>query len=184
MSIRRLREHPRNPRTHPKQGSDEWEALKKSLEHDYFDPIVFNRRNGFLVSGHLRYKVLLSMGIEEVDVVVVDYDENTHLARMIAANTQSGQNDWEQVAGLLEDLKETGMDIHSMAMITAEEMETLLAGSWEKPEVRPIVGQEADGATIKFNKEQWQKLSGVLNLVREDGQSDADCIVMICTKSE
>ncbi len=46
-----------------------------------------------LVSGHFRCKVLAHLGFTHADVSVVDYDEATHLARMIAANELLGS--WE-----------------------------------------------------------------------------------------
>lgn len=99
-----LKPHPRNPRKHPKPGSAEWEVLKKSLEHDYFDPLVWNSRNGLLVSGHLRRKVMTQMGIKSADVVVVDYDENTHLARLLAANKGIGEDDQGPLSHILGEL--------------------------------------------------------------------------------
>lgn len=87
-----------------------WLVMQKSLELDYFDPVVWNKRNGFLVSGHLRIKVLLEMGFTHVDVVVVDYDETLHYARMIAANRFLG--DWEEeiLAALAKEIEGSGLD--------------------------------------------------------------------------
>lgn len=84
--------HPKNPRTHPPEGSPAWEVLRASLAFDYFDPLILNERNGMWVAGHLRQKVMLSDGFTHADVVIVDYDEETHLARLIAANKPIG--DW------------------------------------------------------------------------------------------
>jgi len=93
LLLDRLKPHPKNPRRHPEPGSPEWEALAKSIEHGYFDPLVWNSRNGKLVSGHLRKKVLESLGYMRADVVVLDLDEPTHVARMIAANKSVGEDD-------------------------------------------------------------------------------------------
>lgn len=99
--------HEKNPRRHPSKGSQEWDAMVKSLSNDYFDPIIWNQRNGKLVSGHFRVKVMLSEGYTHADVVVVDYDEQTHVARMIAANNHSGTNDKSLLEELLTGLTET-----------------------------------------------------------------------------
>lgn len=101
-----LKPHARNPRTHPKEGSEEWETLRASLAHDYFDPIVWNQRNNTLVSGHLRRKVLMKDGVKEADVVVVDYDEHTHLARMIAANKLQGKDNTDMLTAIFGELGE------------------------------------------------------------------------------
>lgn len=127
IALKRLKAHPQNPRVHPEPDTPEWDALKRSLEHDYFDPIVYNKRNGFLVSGHLRRAVLESLGVEKVDVVVVDYDDPTHIARMIAANRNTG--DWEDTT--LKALLEQCAD-PAMAGYTDDEIRLLLDGKTDE----------------------------------------------------
>ena len=68
LPLEELKPHPRNPRVHPKVNSPLWIVMRKSLEVDYFNPLIWNRRNGCLVSGHLRLKVLIEMGFTHVDV--------------------------------------------------------------------------------------------------------------------
>jgi len=104
LSLVKLQPHPMNPRRHPEPGTDAWNILKKSLENDYFDPMVWNQRNGKLVSGHLRRKVLEASGYTEADCVVVDYDEPLHLARMVAANKGAGENDEVALAEILQGI--------------------------------------------------------------------------------
>jgi len=114
LETRKLKDlypHPRNPRTHPEPGTPEWDALKKSLEHDYFDPIVVNDRNGMLVSGHLRVKVLLDMGYDKADCSIVDYDDETHLARMLQANRLVGEFVMPDVKDILEELDTGQFDL-------------------------------------------------------------------------
>lgn len=123
MPIASLLPHPKNPRNHPPEGSPEWTHLAASLAHDYFDPIIWNERNGLLVSGHYRTKVFASQAVTEVDVVVVDYDEPTHEARMLIANKFFGTDDAEkqrailtELAGLSEfDWSLAGIDENSLA---------------------------------------------------------------------
>lgn len=105
-----LKLHPENPRKHPKPGSPAWEVLKRSLDDGYFLPIVLNVRNGFLVAGHFRLKVMRSMGFTEADVVIVDYDEPKHIARMIAANVLLGEFEETIMASLAKKLDEAGID--------------------------------------------------------------------------
>lgn len=110
MPLGELKPHPQNPREHPKPGSPVWEVMKRSLQFDYFDPIVWNSRNGMLVGGHFRVKLLLSMDYTHADVSVVDYDEEVHKARMIAANRPLGE--WEEtiLASLAGDIEAAGLD--------------------------------------------------------------------------
>ena len=102
--------HPDNPRDHPKPASPEYEALKASIAHDYFQPIEVNKRNGMIVGGHLRSKVMLDMGYTHAMCVICDYDEPTHKARLIAANKQAGKDNQDALAALLSSLRSTETD--------------------------------------------------------------------------
>jgi hypothetical protein len=120
MALADLRPHPANPRVHPLPGTPEWEALKKSLLHDYYDLIVFCIRCGRLVSGHLRVKVLAAEGYTHADVSVVDYDEPTHLARMLSANKSAGENDLPRLKDVLETLDVGDFDMALTGFIETE----------------------------------------------------------------
>lgn len=102
--------HPKNPRKIPAEDSDEIRTLDASLEHDYFAPLIWNKRNRMWVSGHVRAWRMRVKGYTHLDVVVVDYDEDTHLARMLAANAHSGTNDDDKLATLLTSLRESQVD--------------------------------------------------------------------------
>lgn len=143
-----LKPHPRNPRRHPDPGTPEWESLARSLEHDYFDPIVWNRRNETLVSGHLRVKVLLDLGYEDADVSVVDYDEETHLARLLAANKLQGENDPEGLVDLLGAIQDGGIDL-GLAGYTQGEVTDLLGLLAEAEVQEDGFDAEAEAASIE-----------------------------------
>jgi ParB-like chromosome segregation protein Spo0J len=129
LAIDQLKPHPQNPRIHPEPDSPEWETLRASLASDYFDPVIWNKRNGCLVSGHLRAKVLAAEGVQSVDAVVVDYDEPTHLARMIAANRQIGSFDDQALAEILAECTQP-----ALAGMTDAQVAELLRQSSEEPE--------------------------------------------------
>ncbi len=106
-TLSELKPHPENPRIHPDPGTPGWEALKRSLQKDYFDPLGINsgkrckKLKDTLWSGHLRFKVLQEMGVTTADVVVKDYTENEHLARMVAANRQVGEDNDIALANMI-----------------------------------------------------------------------------------
>ena len=131
-----LRPHPNNPRFHPDPGSPDWNALKASLTNDYFDPVVWNKRNRKLVSGHLRVKVLASMGYTAADAVIVDYDERTHVARMIAANRAVGEDDKASLAALLGQMDGERL----MTAMAPDDIEALLA-SMQAPDAFPVMDE-------------------------------------------
>jgi DNA modification methylase len=158
LALADLKPHPRNPRRHPKAGSPKWDALKTSLAADYFDPLVWNERNGYLVSGHFRTPVLGSLGFTHADVSVVSYDEATHLARMIAANTLLGAWEVDLLDSLARDLEAAGTNA-GLAGLTAKEFAELLGG----PEV-PDDSAEA-GLLVSQAAEiqrEWQVAPGDL----------------------
>ena len=73
MKLADLVPAPYHPRKEQKPGDANYEAVKKSiLEFGYVDPIIWNRRTGNIVGGHQRWAVLLSMGIDEDDISIVD----------------------------------------------------------------------------------------------------------------
>ena len=94
VSADRLNPAAYNPRRDLKPGDKDYEKLKRSIEEfGFVEPVVWNRRTGFVVGGHQRLKVLLDMGETEIDCVVVDLEPEKEKAlnlgfRCIAANLQ------------------------------------------------------------------------------------------------
>ena len=171
LPIGDLKPHPRNPREHPKPGSPTWQVLKRSIEHDYFDPLVWNERNQFLVSGHFRVKVMEEIGIEHVDVSVVDYDETTHYARMIAANRPLGE--WEEaiLAALAGDIEASGLD----AALAGYDHKAMLA-LVDPPEVD---GDDENGISLTSKADElqvkWQVQAGDLYQIGAHRLLCGDC---------
>lgn len=151
LPLAELRPHPRNPRKHPPEGSSAWEALRRSLEHDYFDPLVWNRRNGMLVSGHYRLKVLAAAGYTHADVSVVDYDEATHLARLIAANNLLGEFADEILSSLARDIEQSGIGA-SLAGWDDKDMAALLDGPQIANDDTEQAGEMVSGAEALAEK--------------------------------
>ena len=117
--------HPKNPRIHPSPGDEQWETLKESLSNVYYDPLVVNKRNGMLVSGHLRRKIMQSAGCVEADVVVIDVDEPTHVALLMSANNNQGRFDNDALAPLIKELQDSSYDL-KLTGFTDEQIEKLL----------------------------------------------------------
>ena len=71
-----------NPRKDLQPGDPEYEKLKRSIEQfGYVEPVIWNKTTGKVVGGHQRLKVLLDMGISEVECVVVEMDEEKEKAK-------------------------------------------------------------------------------------------------------
>ena len=108
-------------------GDPEYEKLKRSMqEFGYVEPIVWNKRTGNIVGGHQRYKVLLDMGMSEVDCVVVDLDETKEKALNLALNKIQGDWDYEKLKDLLQEL-DTGEYDLELTGFDMDEIEDLVA---------------------------------------------------------
>ena len=101
-----------NPRKDLQPGDPEYEKLKKSiLEFDMVEPLVWNKRTGNLVGGHQRLKILRELGIEKVEVSVVDLDEVREKALNLVLNKIQGEWDFPKLKDLLEKLDTGELDI-------------------------------------------------------------------------
>ena len=110
-----------NPRKDLKPGDEEYEKLKRSIEQfGYVEPVIWNRTTGRVVGGHQRLKVLINMGINEVDCVVVEMDENKEKALNVALNKISGEWDKDKLALLISDLQAEDFDVSLTGFDAAE----------------------------------------------------------------
>lgn len=114
-----------NPRKDLKPGDKEYEKLKRSIhEFGYVDPLIWNQQTGRLIGGHQRLKVLKDMGIEDVDVVVVDMNEEKEKALNVALNKISGDWDKDKLMLLITDLQGENFDV-SLTGFDPEELDDL-----------------------------------------------------------
>ena len=110
-----------NPRKDLKPGDAEYEKLKRSLEEfGYVEPVIWNRTTGNVVGGHQRLKVLLSMGMTEIDCVVVELSEEKEMALNVALNKISGDWDKNKLALLIADLQGADFDVSLTGFDPAE----------------------------------------------------------------
>ena len=110
-----------NPRKDLKPGDPEYEKLKRSIEQfGYVEPVIWNKATGRVVGGHQRLKVLIDMGISEVECVVVELDEEKEKALNIALNKISGDWDKDKLALLITDLQGADFDVSLTGFEPAE----------------------------------------------------------------
>jgi len=114
-----------NPRKDLKPGDAEYEKLKRSIEQfGYVEPVIWNKATGRVVGGHQRLKVLMDMGITEVDCVVIEMSDEKEKALNIALNKISGDWDKDKLALLISDLQGTDFDV-SLTGFEPEELDDL-----------------------------------------------------------
>lgn len=110
-----------NPRKDLKPGDKEYEKLKRSIEQfGYVEPVIWNQSTGRVVGGHQRLKVLIDMGMTEVDCVVVELSEEKEKALNVALNKISGEWDNDKLALLIADLQGTDFDVSLTGFEPAE----------------------------------------------------------------
>ena len=126
----------------------EYKALKASIdEFGLVVPLIVNERTGTLVSGHQRLNVMLAEGVEETEVVIVDMEPEREKALCIALNKISGQWDYGALADILEELRDSPVDILATGF-SDDEIADLLGelqeeiGGRETPDVESVGKKE------------------------------------------
>ena len=84
----------------------------------YVEPVIWNKSTGRVVGGHQRLKVLMDMGVTEVECVVVEMDEEREKALNIALNKISGDWDKDKLMLLISDLQGADFDVRESAFPT------------------------------------------------------------------
>lgn len=142
IPIEKIDPAPYNPRVDLKPGDPRYERLSKSIdEFGMIQPLVWNRRSGYLVAGHQRLKILRARGEKDVEVATVDLPPDKERVLNLALNKIAG--DWheaklaELLAALADvqdlDLEVTGFSIPDVEKLTADLREQL-----EDPAAEPI----------------------------------------------
>lgn len=137
-----------NPRVRLTEVDHEYKALKASIdEFGLVVPMIVNERTGTLVSGHQRLNVMLAEGVEETEVVIVDMEPEREKALCIALNKISGQWDYGALADILEELRDSPVDILATGF-SDDEIADLLGelqeeiGGGEAPDVESVGKKE------------------------------------------
>ena len=130
-------------------------------------PITWNRRTGFVVSGHQRLGCLDALEGRpdyELDVAVVDLDEKTEREQNLAFNNHEIQGDWDMdaLAELLKtglELENTGFDFATIQVAFDDpELSQLFAPSEEQAELTAAVTEQQKQAdAVKKRREESRK---------------------------
>lgn len=181
IKVIELNAAPYNPRVTLEPGMPEWEKIKHSIEEfGNVEPIVWNKRTGNVVGGHLRLSVLKSMGYEEVPCSVVDLDENEEKLLNLALNKIKGQWDYDKLEDILRGFD---YEVATASGFSAEEIAVILAnnedllddeedyGDWEDDEPEEqIVGGSYVVTLVFANAElaqEWAEGEGHADQIRE-----------------
>ena len=120
-NVAELKFAPYNPRY---ISDTEMEKLKKSIkEFGLVEPLVWNKRTGYVVGGNQRLQALMELGVKEVDVIVIDLDDDEEKALNVALNKISGEWDYEKLEELFHKLD---TDLYSLTGFDDVEIEDLI----------------------------------------------------------
>ena len=105
-----LKPAPYNPRTSNKKQE---KNLKESLsKFGLVEPIIFNKRTGYIVGGHFRVRELKKLGYESVNCVIVDLSEDDERELNVRLNANTGAWDFDLLANEwnINELVEWGLE--------------------------------------------------------------------------
>jgi ParB/RepB/Spo0J family partition protein len=118
IAIGELRADPKNPRTITPEALD---RLVQSIRtYGFTQPVVFNRRTGYLVAGHQRVIAAARLGMTEVPAVIVDYDEATQRAANVSLNAGFAEFDSVLLRDLILELDAQEYDLDTVALQTGQ----------------------------------------------------------------
>jgi len=113
VKIFKLQENPDNPRLLTEdKGRKLQKSIKEFPEMLTARPIVVNK-DMTILGGNMRYKALLATGVEEIEVMIVDWSEEKQQEFIIKDNVGYGQWDWDMLANQFDayQLNEWALDI-------------------------------------------------------------------------
>lgn len=114
-----------NPRADLQPGDPDYEALKRSIQDNGYVGLILINKDGTIIGGHQRYKVLRDLGYTKARVLVTDVDKQTEKALNIALNKISGDWDEEKLKEALMDLDLNDYDLTKTGF-TSSEVEDLV----------------------------------------------------------
>jgi hypothetical protein len=85
-----------NPRAMKEEARDGLSNSMKSF--GILQYIVWNKRTGNIVGGHQRYDILKKEGVDEVEAIVVDLDDENEVALNATLNNPEIQGQWNDFA--------------------------------------------------------------------------------------
>lgn len=110
LKISDLKQHPKNPRKHPKELL---ERLKRSIEeYGFTNPVLVSKDNKIL-AGHARCKAAKELGISEVPVIRLDFEGAKADAYVIIDNKLNELSEWDipLLESLIKDIEKSDFDV-------------------------------------------------------------------------
>ncbi|MEM6503849.1 MAG: site-specific DNA-methyltransferase [Planctomycetota bacterium] len=105
VSIEKIQPAPYNPRKQLKPSDPGYIRLAESMDRfGYAQPLVWNRRTGHLISGHVRLQIAVARGDKTAPCVVVDLCLAEEKALNVRLNKSARDWDFDKLSALLSEL--------------------------------------------------------------------------------
>lgn len=116
MALKDLKDNPANPREITPAALDGLESSLK--EFGLVQPIIWNRRSGFIVGGHQRKRALERMGHTQAQVLVVDFDPEKEMLANLTLNNPAIQGTFTEAAmPLLDGYADSNLNAYQSLML-------------------------------------------------------------------
>lgn len=176
-----IKEHPKNPRKIDE--STKKKLKQKMSEVGLIQPLIVNKRSGYLLGGHQRMAVMDSLekykegkNDYQIDVALVDLDEKSELEMLVFLNNPSAQGVWD--TDLLAEIKlDMGIDFIDMGF-NAMDIEFMFDG-----DDRMTEGMFAESQEVKETKDTLNEIKEVRkqSARKMEDLNDADYyFVVVC----
>lgn len=170
--VSELKYAPYNPRRMKRR---ELEKLKRSIqEFGYVEPLVWNERTGHVVGGNQRLRALRELGVDEVEVVVVDLDEVREKALNLALNKISGEWNTEKLAEVLSEIEKQydreGIELTGFGWQESKRIIDMIEAGQEEAEEKIVteLGEEYNYVVVYCDNEiDWMRLKELFGLRQE-----------------
>ena len=114
IETKKLKELKAAPYNARKSNEKQEKHLIESLvKFGVVEPVVFNKRSGFIVGGHFRVRELIKLGHKDVECVIVDLSDEDEKELNIRLNANTGEWNWDMLNTDWEasDLAEWGLEV-------------------------------------------------------------------------
>lgn len=140
-------------------------GLKSSLEEfGYIDLIVVNK-DGTIIGGHQRYEALKEQGVEEIEVVEVDFDKMTEKRANVALNNPNIQGEFVEdlLAELVEEIAVEDDEV--LIGLISDEVEKIVEKVEPEIEFSAELNESYNYVVLLFDNDiDWNAAKETLNL--------------------
>lgn len=160
--VNELKYYPGNPR---KMSDEVYERLKKSLqEFGYVEPLIVNKNNE-VIGGNQRLKALRDLGVDEVEVVIIDLPKSKEKALNIALNKIQGEWDLDLLIPFIQDIEPAYLDYTGFS---ENELRMLLE---DYEPIQPVFEEEKteEVSVIKVYPKNEEEKEAIINFLEENG---------------